>query len=198
MRRAAGWVLVVWLAGCFALATAATDDTAERQRIAAERAVVEQRFNAALAVCQTRFMVTDCLDRARAERRQALDQLQRQTLLLDDEKRRARAAQRLQAIQRRDAEASQRSTATATTKSAAASASAPIAGQRPARELPRAAAPSSASASAAAQQRQMQFQRRQEAARLHELAVQQRNARQDAKRPPAAGLPVPGASAAAP
>ncbi|MDO9284262.1 MAG: hypothetical protein Q7U26_05145, partial [Aquabacterium sp.] len=59
-------------------------------------------------------------------------------------------------------------------------------------------APAPSSAGDADRKRQAQFQRRQEAARLHELAVRQRNARQDAKRQPAAGLPVPGASAAAP
>lgn len=196
MKRAEAWALAAWLACSAASSVAATDEAAERARIAAERAVVEQRFNAAQADCQARFVVTDCLDRARAERRQALDQLQRQSLLLDDAKRRERAALRLQAIQRRDAEAPPRTPEATAATAGAASAAAPRSGRRPAS----ATSPASASSSAdnAARQRQAQFQRRQEAARLHELAVQQRNARQDATRQPAAGLPAPGASNAAP
>jgi hypothetical protein len=142
MKRAVIWSWVVCLAGGVTLAaattaaTAATDDAAERKRIAAERAMVEQRFSAAQGVCQTRFMVTDCLDRARAERRQAVDQLQRQTLLLDDAKRRERAALRLQAIQRRDAEAPPRQTAAPVAAPGAASASAAAGGKRPTRATP--------------------------------------------------------------
>lgn len=198
MRRVQVWslglALVLGCAGGAAVANAATDEAAERARIAAERAAVEQRFGAAQAACERRFVVTDCLDRARAERRQALDQLQRQTILLDDAKRRERAALRLQAIQRRDAETPPRKAAPAVAAPRAASAPAP--GKPPLRASSPAPAPSSAGD--ADQKRQAQFQRRQEAARLHELAVRQRNARQDAKRQPAAGLPVPGASAAAP
>ena len=194
MKPALVWSLVVVLAGGAAVARAATDEAAERARIAAERAAVEQRFSAARAACETRFVVTDCLDRARADRRQSLDQLQRQVNLLDDAKRRERAALRLQAIQRRDAEVPPRSTAPPVASAGAASARPPRADPRPARAAPPASAPSSPGE--ADRQRQAKFQRRQEAARLHELAVQQRNARQDAKREPAAGLPVPGASRA--
>lgn len=198
MRRAAVWSLLAGLAGVMPQATLAADEAAERARIAAERAAVEQQFSAAQAVCQGRFVVSDCLEAARAERRQALDRLQRQTNLLDDAKRRERAARRLQAIQQRDAETPPRKTAAAPAASGAASAAAPVRGPRRASATTSASAPASAGATARQQQAQAQFQRRQEAARLHEEAVQQRNARQDAKRKPAAGLPVPGASSAAP
>lgn len=200
MKPALPWLLAAWL--CAAAAHAAGDEAAERARIAAERLVVEQRHGAAEAACQTRFRVTECLDAARVERRQSLDSLQRQSDLLDDARRRERAARRMQAIQRRDAEAPPTRTAPAPALPAASVAPAPrpaaVPSTKPQRPAQRAPAASPVDTGARERQRQAQYQRRLEAARQHELAVQQRNARQEAKRKPAAGLPAPGASAAAP
>ena len=81
------------LLACSAMA-AAEPDAAERQRIAAERQVVETRFQAAQRDCASRFLVNDCMDQARGARRQALEPLQRQSHLLDDARRRARAIDR--------------------------------------------------------------------------------------------------------
>ncbi|OYU99946.1 MAG: hypothetical protein CFE45_11060, partial [Burkholderiales bacterium PBB5] len=86
--------------------------------------------------CEKRFLVTECLDAARAERRQALDQLQRQQVVLDEARRRERAAQRQRDIETR-------------------------------------------------------------AAREHQRAVEERNARHDAQHKPAAGLPLPVPASAA-
>lgn len=189
------------------------DDAAERARIERERQAVLARHAQAEQACVGRFQVTACLEAARAERRQALDLLRREQVVLDDARRRARAAERLQAQQRRQAEreaqgatamaaASAPVEATAVTPGGAVAAgpgaSAPMAAATPASATPPgAAARAAASASAAAARqaaRAAAYQRRQAQAAQHAEAVRQRNAAQDAQRPPAAGLPLPGAS----
>jgi hypothetical protein len=178
---------------------AAIDVGAERARIAAERAVVEQRYAAAQADCQSRFLVSRCLEAARAQRREALDQLQRQVSLLDDADRRERAALRLQAIEQRDADLAPRKVAPASAAPRAAAASAPAsrgAPQQPAK--PEAAASAVAARKAREAQRKAQYERRQAAAREHQRALEARNASRDARRKPAAGLPLPGSGASAP
>ena len=208
---------------------AQAQDLPERERIAAERRQVEANFNAAQAACQGRFLLTQCLDQAREERRLAMDSLQRRQLEIDDLARRERSAQRLQAVQQRAlaARAASGSKPGQVLGPAAGSASGHSAAL-PA-ELPQASAPSrrntrpqaepasapwpaatpgAAKASPAAavtaataqraQRSQADYQRRQNEAAAHRAAVQARNQRQDADRPPATGLPVPAAPAAAP
>ncbi len=169
-------------------------DAAERQRISSERQAVEARFEAAQRDCAGRFLVNDCLDNARQARRMALEPLQRQQHLLDDARRRARAAERLQAIQARDAaprpgaSAAPAASVPSPNAAAAAPASAPV--RRAVRSPANVAA-----ADTQARQRQARAQQRALAAEARQQAVQARNARRDAKKPAAAGLPVPGASA---
>ena len=129
-QRAGAMLWLVLL--CEAVVAAPDNDTAERARIAADRQVVEARYQEARRACETRFVVIDCQDRARQARREALSPLQRQSHLLDDARRRERATQ---------------------------------------------------------------YQQRQLDAQAHQEAVRRRNANRDATRQPAAGLPVPGASA---
>ena len=178
-------------------------DAAERQRISSERQAVEARFEAAQRDCAGRFLVNDCLDNARQARRLALEPLQRQQHLLDDARRRARAADRLQAIQARDAAprpgASAAPAASVPSPNAAAAA-APASGPalRRAVRSPANVAAADAQArqrQARAQQRALAAEARQQAVQARQQAVQARNARRDAKKPAAAGLPVPGASA---
>lgn len=200
----------------------------ERERIAAERREVEATFNAAQTACQSRFLLTQCLDQAREQRRLAMDSLQRRQLEIDDLARRERSAQRLQALQQRVAAgvtaagtaAGTASGAVAAPMAAPASgpepglaaqsqpASAPVrlitrprtrtepesrSATKPAAARPALGAAVAASAAQRAQRSQADFQRRQHEADAHRAAVLARNQRQDADRPPAAGLPVPAA-----
>ena len=93
------------------LSLAAEDAAAERKRIATERAIVEQRFQAQQAECAQRFAVNACLDSALQARREALSPLRQQELLLADAERRQRAAERARAIERNRVEADARALA---------------------------------------------------------------------------------------
>lgn len=168
-------------------------DAAERARIQADRQAVEARFQAAQRDCETRFVVTQCLVDARQARRAALEPLQRQLHLLDDARRRERAVERLRAIQERESAAAARP---------ALAASAPAVAPAPPRQplVRRAVRPSGVASAAAAeaQQRAAAQQQRVQQAQAHQEAVQARNARRDAQRKPAAGLPIPVPPASAP
>lgn len=196
-RRSAAWS-GAWLLWAGVVAAAPADDSAERARIASDRQAVEARYDAARRDCETRFVVNDCLDQARQARRAALEPLQRQIHLLDDARRRERAVERLRVIQARQAAAAERpALATAAAPASAASAAPPLPVRRAVRPPPTAAASASAAA-LAAQQRQARQQQRLQQAQAHQAAVQARNARRDAQRKPAEGLPVPGTAASAP
>ncbi len=182
------WALALW---CCAVTAAPDTDAAERQRIAADRQAVEARYDAARQGCEARFVVNQCLDQAKQARRAALEPLQRQIHLLDDARRRERAVERLRVIQERQSAAAERPVpAKPLATDGAASAVSPPAVRRAVRPPPSASA-----AAQAAQQRQAQQQQRLKDAQAHQDAVAARNARQDAHRTPAAGLPLPGASA---
>ncbi len=169
-------------------------DAAERQRISSERQAVEARFEAAQRDCAGRFLVNDCLDNARQARRMALEPLQRQQHLLDDARRRARAAERLQAIQARDAAPRSGASAAPAASVPSPNAAAAAPASAPVRRAVRSPA-NVAAADTQARQRQARAQQRALAAEARQQAVQARNARRDAKKQAAAGLPVPGASA---
>lgn len=193
--RRLAWALACLAGMAPALAVVAADaDAVERERITAERRAVEARFDAARRDCEARFVVTDCLAAARAQRREALAPLQQQLHMLDDARRRQRAVDRLEAIQARESAAAARPALEA--PAPAASTAAPA--QPPARRAARTGAPPASAAQQQAQDRAAQQGRRLQQAREHEEAVKARNARRDAHRPPAAGLPVPAASASAP
>jgi len=75
------------------------DVTAERARIAQQRAQHEAVFTNAEVACYRRFAVSDCLRDARKNRRSALDELRRQEVVLNDEERRIKGSQALQRTQ---------------------------------------------------------------------------------------------------
>ncbi len=192
-----GWFAPVLLVAMAAQAwgqSAPVDDAAERSRIAAERRAVQAGFDSARAACEKRFVVTECLDAARADRRQALDRLQRQQVVLDEARRRERAAERQRDIETRAASADERDAQPLPPVRAAGSAAAPA--RRPSQTAPAHGA-SSASADALAQRRRVTFANRQAAAKEHQRAVDERNARHDAQHKPAAALPVPANASAA-
>ncbi|HKW82346.1 MAG TPA: hypothetical protein VJN68_01225, partial [Burkholderiaceae bacterium] len=100
----------------------ATNAAAERERIARERVDAQAAFKKQEAACQERFVVTPCLEAARKTEREALARLRRQEVLLDEQARKQRAAERAQAIRNNISadEARRRD------ESAAATASAPV------------------------------------------------------------------------
>ena len=202
------------LAGAVAHAQAPEDAGAERERIARDRAAVQALFAEREAACQTRFAVTDCVNEAKTQRREALAPLRRQAVALDDAQRQQRAAQRLEdvrnkagSVQVREREVVVRDPPAAARKPVAAppaeAASAPV------RDVKRKPAPRRTTARAPAQLKPEAERRAQEAAALariearkqaaqaHREAVEQRNAERAARGKRAAPLPVP-ASAAVP
>lgn len=99
---AASWAVLA------ATATSDLDGRAERTRIASERAAAESRYADEQAECRQRFVVTSCVDEAKARRRETLGRLKHQELVLDEQDRRRRAAARLQAIEEKQREAATR------------------------------------------------------------------------------------------
>ena len=193
------WQIARWVLGlllvlpCLGAVQAAESGPAdgERARIEAERRSVEARYAQAQASCQGRFLLTPCLDDARSERRVALDRLQRRQLEIDDLARRERVAQRLQALQQRSPGSA---VAPTLQVSPALQDAAPLASASARHRAVLPAPADAAAASAAAQRKQADFLQRQRQAQAHRDAVLRRNADQDVRRPPAAGLPVPPAS----
>lgn len=164
----------------------------ELARIQGERRDVAARFTAASSACQAQFIVTSCLDQARHDRRAALEDLNRQQQVLNDAQRRDRAAQRAQSIAQKAEQADARDQAPAASPSepatAAAAASAPSGRAEKAKRKKTRAAPDARKAERA--------ERRRLEAEQHRRDVEKRNAEAQRKRPPAAGLPVPGVASA--
>lgn len=85
-----------------------TEADIERARIQARRAEVEARFAAAQKTCRAKFAVTDCVLDAQHERNEALHELRRQEIILNDADRKARAAARQREIDERNSPEHQR------------------------------------------------------------------------------------------
>jgi len=77
---------------------------AERAALQGQSAAIEAQFNKDSAACQSRFMVTACLDQARQRREQALRPLQQRLDALSLAERRARAEAQREAVQARQRE----------------------------------------------------------------------------------------------
>jgi colicin import membrane protein len=185
------------------------DRDAEQGAIDVERRQVEASQDRAKLACQGRLLLTQCLDEARGTWRLPQDKLQRRQLAQGDADRRERAAQRLQALQARahlltQAAAAYGAASTPTRRSRAVRLVGREVGSAPAAPaLPAAvtatgtgarASAQAASAQAQALRNQVAYWRRQQQASGHRAAVLERNWRQDASKPPAAGLPVPAAA----
>jgi colicin import membrane protein len=67
----------------------------ERARISAERARLEAGFLAEDVACYKKFAVNNCLGKVNIRRREALADLRRQEILLNDEERRIKGAEQL-------------------------------------------------------------------------------------------------------
>lgn len=173
---------------------AAAGDAEERARIHAERRETETRFNAELAACSERFVVTACQDEVRARKREALALLRSQELLLDDAERKRRAADRMRQIEKKRIDAESR----------------PAAPPEPELRVPRAAASAAAPASSAsrphlgrvgddpaqAARRAAAAERVREQAAEDRARIEQRKARRAQAGKPPAALPVPPEAAA--
>jgi len=200
-------VLCFGLSAAAAMAAATTSDDAELARIRRERHAVEARHAQAIAACRKEFAMSACMDKARDERRAALEPLRHEQQVIDDAHRRERAAQRARSIEQRQSEADDRVQNPVSSSldkaggsprkpSAAAShGSPPAASAVP--HLPRAPhrdAKNLTEATRLATQRAAETKARRAEAELHRQEVLKRNAELDRKRPPAAGLPLPASS----
>lgn len=85
------------LASCYGHAQTSSD--AERLRISAERSKLEAAGALEDTACYQRFLVNSCLEEVKVRRRDALADLRRQEIVLNDEARKAKAAEKLQKIQ---------------------------------------------------------------------------------------------------
>ena len=93
------WIVLTLLLTCFgakAQTGSAANRDAERLRISADRARLEAAFALEDAACYKRFLVNNCLDEVNVRRRDALADLRRQEILLNDQARKAKAAEQLQ------------------------------------------------------------------------------------------------------
>ncbi|MGY8904054.1 MAG: hypothetical protein ACKVIH_05840 [Burkholderiales bacterium] len=81
--------------------SAGVSDRVERARITAEREWVETRFTSEEAVCYNKFATHDCLNQARAQRRQALADLRRQEITLNDAQRKRRGVEQMKKLESR-------------------------------------------------------------------------------------------------
>ena len=71
----------------------------ERDRINAERAKINKQYDVDRAACYKKFAVSGCIEDLQVKRREVLDDLKRQEILINDEERRRKAAERLESIE---------------------------------------------------------------------------------------------------
>lgn len=87
------------LAGLFLASSgvlAQTSNDAERLRISTERATLEEGFSREDAACYKKFFVNNCLNEVKNKRRDALADLRRQEISINDQERKAKAAEQIQ------------------------------------------------------------------------------------------------------
>lgn len=207
------WIAGLWVVSAVGHAETAAPKSGERERIERERAAVEALYAERSAACQSRFAVTDCVDDAKRQRREALAPLRLQANALDDAQRTQRAARRLaevrdkvsaaEAQQReivvREAPGGSRKVAAPPVEDAASAAPREVK-QRPAPKpgstrTPR-PAPTAAERRAAEAGSEARAEARKEAAAVHREAVEKRNAERAPRGKRAPPLPVPASGAA--
>ncbi|KNZ32099.1 MAG: hypothetical protein AD742_13325 [Methylibium sp. NZG] len=224
-KRYASRVLMLASLWCVSVAVPAQGGpAAERQRLANESAAVEARFKAQEVACQQRFAVTDCVNLAKQERRDALAPLRRQSAALDDAQRKQRAAERREAIGQKleGAQTREREIVLRGAPAAASAPAAPLSGEatevpaesaatpaRPIREAkppkpppsPRATRTAATPASAADRrargaEAQARAAARVQAAQERREAVEKRNAERELRGKRVSPLPVPASGTA--
>jgi colicin import membrane protein len=192
--------IIVALAMCaiVALARGAGDrNDAERARIRDERAQAQRLYEERERTCHERFAVTSCLDAARAQRRETMDRLRHEELVLDNATRKERAAARTTRIREKQIAQDSKPTQLVVRER-------PDAPPKPApRALPPSASGVAAPASAVPrisdeQERRNRaaFEAKQRQAAEHRAEVERRNAERLPKTKPTAPLPVPKSASA--
>ena len=78
---------------------AQTSSDAERMRISTERSSLEAAFALEDTACYKRFLVNNCLNKVKTRRLDALADLRRQEIVLNDAARKIKAAEQLQKIE---------------------------------------------------------------------------------------------------
>lgn len=185
--------------GAASASWAEATDKALRERLSTERREVEREFATQERECAQRFLVTACVDAAKAQRRDALKRLSTREAALDDAERTRRATARQQRIDAKQARQA---------RDREERASAPLIPFEPAsaavRPPPRAVAPPApvqpidpTQRRADEQRSRTEYENRQRQVKARQEAAAQRQAqRAGSRKPPAAPLPpVGGASA---
>ena len=93
------WLVLILLMACFGVKAqmgSNSSNDAERLRISVDRSRLQAAFVLEESVCYKRFLVNDCLKELKVKRRDALADLRRQEIVLNDETRKAKAAVQLQ------------------------------------------------------------------------------------------------------
>jgi colicin import membrane protein len=208
-----------------ASASASLSAAEERKQIARERDAVQVEFLARERECRERFIVTSCLDKAKSDRRQALDRLRARQIVVDEQRRHERSDERKAELLEKATEDARRESARAA--HAAASAATATASQ-PASEQPlRVTRPASASSAASGAREHPRasgagvgvkprphepqsvreqheadsraaFEARQAEAAAHREEAMDRASKRTGQKAAAAPLPVPGAASALP
>ena len=191
LRWLAGPALVLLAGG--ARAEAVPEERAERLRIAADRAQVEAQYSERELACRRQFAVTGCLVDARASRREGLNRLRQQEMVLDEAQRKQRAARRMVEIETKlsgdDARRREESARERREIASRSGQAPPAAASAPAARAPRPAQAGAARAEQAARNRQL-LEAKQRAAQTHRDEVARRNAEREKKGKTARPLPA--------
>ncbi|MCC7459447.1 MAG: hypothetical protein IT390_20930 [Nitrospira sp.] len=189
--------VLLWMAGMARAADAPPGETAQRERLGAERAAAQARYDHTVAACEQAFVVTPCISRAKAERRATLDRLTREQTTLDDAARRRRAEERRRRIAAKQQAVVARAASTPEAPAVrepkpAAPAASPV---RPRHKAEPRSDEEAAALDAEAAARAAKARERGDTARARAETVRQRNAQRALQKPPAAPLPAPASAA---
>ncbi len=196
-----GLIALTLMAGVQARADAPADDAKERERIRSERAAAEAEYAKQMRICNQQFVVTSCVNEARAKRHALIARLDEQQYTLDQAERARRASARTQAIdskvngdeaRRREEAARERATSRPADKE-------PKPAPAPASAAPRTPRAASSPAQRARQEEnaRLAYEKKQRDAEAHRQEVERRNQEHARKTHPATPLPLPTASSAA-
>lgn len=184
-------------------AFAQLDQSAERERLRAQRAEIEARFALEREGCEQRFAVNACVDEAKQRRSAGLHPLQRREIELDAAQRKARAAAQQERVAERNREAaSEEGRKRTEVLLAPPRQPAAQAAPRPPRAAPEAHAEAYkaqvAKAERDAKHNRERLAERQREQKAHLLALEERQRRRAADgKKPAAPLPPPAKASAA-
>jgi colicin import membrane protein len=188
-------------------ATEEQQTQAQRELIDAQRGQVQRSFTQDEAACYQKFAVNDCINGLRARRREALADLRRQELELNNAERRRKGAAQMQSIDDKANQASEREAAVQEPQRPASAISLPKpANPRAAKTVRSPSAPTASTTAASQKQREREAAARQAkaqaaadreasyAAKLQRLQADRDAAAKRAaqgSKPAASGLPTP-------